>query len=160
MTGSDGAGRRHLDHVSIAGLRRMAAEVLTDDAFAYFSTGARDELTQRANAAAWGSWDIVPRVLAGRPEPDPRTTLLGSSVANPVAVAPMSAQRLAHPDGELATARAAAAAGSLMVVSTSTTVSIEELVAETGVTTWFQLYALADRDATLRMARRAQSARA
>ena len=73
-------------------------------------------------------------------------------------VAPMASQRMAHPDGELATARAAAAAGTIMIVSTSTMVPIEEIGAVPGVKFWFQLYPFTDFEATVAMIERALAA--
>jgi isopentenyl diphosphate isomerase/L-lactate dehydrogenase-like FMN-dependent dehydrogenase len=86
------------------------------------------------------------------------TTILGHPIALPIMVAPMAAQRMAHPDGELATARAAAAAGTIMVVSTSTMVPIEEIGAVPGVAFWFQLYPFSDFEATVAMIERAIAA--
>jgi len=134
----------HLAAVSIAGLERMAAETLSDDAFAYYSSGARDEFTQRANRAAWDSWCFVPRVLIDSRSAKVATTILGTAVSSPIMVAPMAAQRMAHPDGELATARAAARSGSIMVLSMSSSEPIET-VAAIGGSLWLQLYVSHDR---------------
>lgn len=142
----------------LAGFERAAAELLPADALAYFATGARDEVTLRSNVAAWSSWAFLPRVLVDVSRVLTATTALGTPVWTPILVAPMAAQRLAHPDGELATARAAAAAGSIMVVSTSTTVPIETLTAVEGLTVWFQLYPFADRARTVALVRRAEAA--
>lgn len=148
----------HLASVSIDGLERIAAEVLPDDAYAYFSTGARDELTQRSNVAAWRAHLLVPRVVTGDAVPELRTTVLGSELAVPLLIAPMAAQGLAHPDGELATARAAAAAGAGMIVSTSSHTPLEQLTTVPSSMTWFQLYPAKDEGATRGMVDRARAA--
>ena len=86
------------------------------------------------------------------------TTVLGQPIALPIMVAPMSVQKLAHPDGELATARAAAEAGTVMIVSTSTTTPIEEIAAVPDLAFWFQLYPFPDFEETVGMIDRAVAA--
>lgn len=132
-------------------------EVLPPDAYAYYSSGARDEQTLARNEAAWREWEFRPRVLVDVSTVRTTVPMLGVEAA-PFAIAPMAAQRLAHPDGELATARAAAAAGAVMVVSTSTNTPIEELTAVPGLTAWFQLYLFPDRDHSASIVRRAADA--
>lgn len=145
-----------LGAVSLNGLERMAAEALPDDAYAYFSTGARDEYTQRANRAAWDAWALVPQVLTDTSNATTATTILGRAVQSPIMVAPMAAQRLAHPDGELAVARAAAEAGSIMILSMSSTEPIEAVTAVDGVTVWLQLYVPHDAAALAKLVGRAE----
>lgn len=159
-TGGDGVdgAPAHLASVSIDGLERIAAELLPDDAYAYFSTGARDELTQRGNIAAWRAHLLVPRVVTGDARPDLSTTVLGSPLSLPLLIAPMAAQGLAHPLGELATARAAAAAGAGMIVSTSSHTPLEQLATVPSALTWFQLYPAKDAGATAGMIDRARAA--
>lgn len=148
----------HLRAVSIAGLERMAAETLPDDAFAYFSTGARDEVTQRANRVAWDSWSIVPSVLVDTSAITTTMTVLGTPVRSPVIIAPMAAQRRAHPDGELATARAAAKGGCIMVLSMSANESVEAVCAVSGVIVWLQLYVTTDHGHSRELIARASAA--
>lgn len=147
-----------LEGVSLNGLERMAAETLPDDAFSYYSTGARDEYTQRANRAAWDAWALVPHVLTDTSSLTTATTILGQTVQTPVMVAPMAAQRLAHPDGELAVARAAAEAGSIMILSMSSTEPIETVTAVDNVSVWLQLYVPHDRVALAALVARAERA--
>jgi 4-hydroxymandelate oxidase len=129
-----------LEKVSLAGLERMAREVLSEDAWAYYSTGARDEYSQRAAQPAWDVWSLVPRVLQDATANNVATTILGQPVLSPIMVAPMAAQRLAHPEAELATARAAASAGSIFVLSMSANEPIEVVSAIDNSHTWLQLY--------------------
>lgn len=144
--------------VSLAGFERIAAEILPDDAYAYFSTGARDEFTQRANRSAWDAWALVPRVLRDTSAASTATTVLGREVSSPIMIAPMAAQRLAHPEGELATGRAAATAGSILVLSMSSTESIESVSAVSGAPLWLQLYIPQDSRALNALVDRAEGA--
>jgi 4-hydroxymandelate oxidase len=132
---------------------------LDRDAHAYYATGAGDELTLRANRAAWGHWRIRPRVLRDVGAVDTATTVLGTPVRAPVLVAPAAYQRLADDDGERAMARGAAAAGTVMTLSTMSTVSMEDVAtAAPGSPRWFQLYVHVDRGDTERLVDRAEAA--
>ncbi|WP_245673790.1 MULTISPECIES: alpha-hydroxy acid oxidase [Actinoplanes] len=123
----------------------------------FVAGGSEAETTLAANRAAFDRVTVVPRVLTGGPAPDPGATLAGTRSALPLAVAPMAYQRLLHPEGELATARAAAAAGVPFVISTLSSVTVEELSAAGGEQ-WFQLYWLRDDLATVELVRRAEDA--
>ena len=117
-----------------------------------------NEATLRANRAAYERLTLAYRVLVDVSHRDPATTVLGTPVAFPVLVAPTAFQRLAHPEGELATARAAGAAGTVMVLSTLSTTSMEEVVAVATGPVWFQLYVYKDRKVTEGLVRRAEEA--
>jgi isopentenyl diphosphate isomerase/L-lactate dehydrogenase-like FMN-dependent dehydrogenase len=123
---------------------RRAAEVLDAGVHGYFAGGAGDERTLRDNVAAFGRWRLRPRVLVDVSAADPATTVLGRRVSMPVLVAPTALHRLAHPDGEAGTARAAAAAGTVFTLSTLATARPRD-VAVDGAPQWFQLYVLRDR---------------
>lgn len=121
-------------------------EVLGGPAHGYFAGGAGDEITLRDNTAAWSRYALRPRVLVDVSTRDPRTTLLGVERPHPIVVAPMAYQRHAHPDGESALARAAAATDSTMVLSSQTTTSPEDVAAAApSGNRWFQLYVFKDR---------------
>jgi isopentenyl diphosphate isomerase/L-lactate dehydrogenase-like FMN-dependent dehydrogenase len=127
-----------------------AARAKVDPAvWCYFEGGAGDEVTLRENVAAYGRWRFRPRMLVDVSEVTPATTLLGTPVAMPLGVAPFAMQRLVDPEGEVATARAAAGAGVLMCVSTLTTSSHAQIAAAGPGPRWVQLYVLADRRRTL-----------
>jgi 4-hydroxymandelate oxidase len=116
-------------------------------------------VTLRANEAGLARLALVPRVLRGAAELRLETTLLGARAALPVLLAPTAFHRLAHPDGERATARAAAAAGAIMIVSMASTVSIEEVAAAAPeANLWFQLYVQPDLAFTEAIVRRAEAA--
>jgi 4-hydroxymandelate oxidase len=140
-----------LANATLAEMEAFAAALLPTYALDYYASGARDEQTFRGNLAAWERWWLVPRTLVDVSQVSLATTVLGHPIALPIMVAPMSSQKLAHPDGELATARAAAEAGTIMIVSTSATVAIEEIAAVPGVATWFQLYPFPDFEETVGM---------
>lgn len=147
-----------LANATLAEMETFAAGLLPTNALDYYASGARDELTFNGNLAAWARWWFVPRMLVDVSKVSLSTTILGHPIALPILVAPMASQKMAHPDGELATARAAAAAGTIMIVSTSTMVPIEEIGAVPGVNFWFQLYPFSDFEATIAMIERAVAA--
>ena len=126
----------------------LARERLDDMAWEYFRGGAGDESTLRENRAAFDRLKLLPRVLVDVTNVDASTTVLGTPVAAPVLVAPVALQKLAHPDGEAATARAAAAAGTIMVLSTSATMRPAPDAAAADVPRWFQIYVFRDRGVT------------
>jgi 4-hydroxymandelate oxidase len=132
---------RALAAVTLTDFEPIAKERMHPAAFDYVAGGAWDEVSLADNLAAWRRYRLRPRVLVDVADVDPATTLLGERAAIPVATAPMAAHGLAHPDGELASARAAAAAGVPFTLSTMSSRSIEEVAAATpGGTNWFQLY--------------------
>jgi 4-hydroxymandelate oxidase len=130
---------------------------LPADVFDYIAGGSGREWTLRENLRAYGRWVLRPRVLVDVSSVDLQTTVLGQPVTMPILLAPTSFHRLAHPDGEAATARAAKEAGTIMAVSTLSTVTIEDIAA-VGAARWFQLYVMEDRDLTAGLVRRAHSA--
>lgn len=134
---------------TLAEYEREALARMSPEALGYIEGGAGDEVTLADNVAAWRRWALRPRVLVGAGDCDPGVTVLGVRRPHPVIVAPTAFQRLAHPDGEVAIARAAAATGTVMCVSTFASAgaaTVAEGVPE--VARWFQLYALTDRGAT------------
>jgi 4-hydroxymandelate oxidase len=123
----------------------------------YFASGAQDETTVAANEAAFRGRTLVPRVLRGCPPPRLETSVLGQTAAMPVLIAPTAFHRLACPDAEVATGRAAAAADVIMIAAMLSTVTIEEIAA-TGAKLWFQLYIQPDLAFTESLVRRAEAA--
>jgi isopentenyl diphosphate isomerase/L-lactate dehydrogenase-like FMN-dependent dehydrogenase len=132
--------------VNIWDYERLAEEKLDANAHAYFAGGAGDELTLRDNVAAFERRKLRPRVLVDVREVTTATTVLGTEVALPVLIAPLAMQRMAHPDGEEATARAAAAAGTVMCLSSAATCAPGALPA-TGPR-WYQVYVWRPRSRT------------
>ena len=135
--------------VNVADYFEAAAAKVDPKVWCYFEGGAGDEVTLRANAAAFGRWSLRPRVLLDVGEVTTATTVLGTPVSMPLLVAPIAMQRLLDPEGEVATARAAAALGTLMCVSTITSSSHAEIATAGDGPRWLQLYVLTDRQRTL-----------
>ncbi|MFC5289036.1 lactate 2-monooxygenase [Actinokineospora guangxiensis] len=138
-------------------LEEAAREKLEPAPFGYVAGGAGSGATVRANRAAFDRWSLVPRMLAEATERDLSTTVLGTAMPAPVLLAPVGVQSIVHPDGELATARAAAALGVPMVLSTVSSYSMEE-VAEVGGPRWFQLYWPNEPDVCASLLHRAKAA--
>lgn len=136
--------------LNVSDYEAAAAERLDAGTYGYYAGGAGDEVTLRDNVEAYRRWQLRPRVLVDVDEPSTATTILGREVSMPLLVAPMAYQRLAHPDGEVAMARAVAAAGTIMCLSTLATSTAED-VAATGVPRWFQLYVFRDAGVTTRL---------
>jgi isopentenyl diphosphate isomerase/L-lactate dehydrogenase-like FMN-dependent dehydrogenase len=109
--------------LNVSDYERLAEQALDEAAFGYFAGGAGDEHTVRHNREAFDRWRLRPRVLVDVSSVTTAATVLGEELAIPVIVAPVAYQRVAHRDGELATARAAAAAGTIMCLSTFATAS-------------------------------------
>src|SRR5947208_5715839 len=127
----------------------LAEQKLDTNADAYFAGGAGDEVTLRDNLAAFERRRLRPRVLVDVSSISTATAVLGTDVALPILIAPLALQGMAHPDGELATARAAAAAGTIMCLSTAATARPAEVAAAApGAPKWFQVYVFADRAIT------------
>src|SRR5262249_24499577 len=129
----------------------------------FIAGGADDEITLRANEAAFARIGLVPRVLRGSGAPKLDSTLLGCQASMPVILAPTVFHRLIHPDGERATARAAAATRTILTVSMGSTMAIEQVAAaarevDPEASFWFQLYLQPDLGFTEALIRRAEAA--
>ena len=144
--------------VNLGDIEARAFERLPRETVDYFAGGAEDEVTLRANRAAFDALLLRPRYLVDVSERNLRTTVLGTPVEFPVLLAPTGFQQLAHPDGELATARAAHRAGTLMILSTFSTVSLEDVQRASAAPKWFQLYVHKDRGLTRSLVTRAHLA--
>lgn len=127
-------------------------------AYDYYAGGAGDERTLADNRAAFDRIALRPRVLTGVERPETAIELLGHSLALPVALTPTAFNRLGDPEGELAAARAAGAAGTLMCCSTIGSYPLEEIAAAATGPLWFQLYVYRDREVTRDLVRRAETA--
>lgn len=125
-------------------LEDRARERLPEEVYRYVRQGSADSVAADEAVGAWDRWRLVPRVLRDVTEVGIATTLLGTEMRAPVAVAPTTLQRAAHPDGEVAMARAVKAAGSLLVVSSNAGTPFHE-IGVTGVPWWLQMYLTADR---------------
>lgn len=153
--------------ISSEELEARAREELAPEAFGYVAGGAGAERTIASNDRAFDRWRLVPRVLRDVETRDLSTTLFGQQFSVPFLLAPIGAQEIIHPEGDMASARAAASLCVPFVHSTQGSASIEE-VAEAmdgsgggeggGTPRWFQLYWSADRDLTANLTERAEKA--
>jgi 4-hydroxymandelate oxidase len=139
-------------------LEALARERLPRMVYDYYAGGAEDEVTLRGNRAAYRRLALRPRVLVDVQGVDTSLELLGHRLRHPILLAPTAFQRLAHPDGELATARAAKRTGAILVASTLSNCTIEEIAAQAMGALWFQLYVFQDRALTRDIVCRAEEA--
>jgi 4-hydroxymandelate oxidase len=145
---------------SVAGLADFelaARRVTSAEIHDFVCGGAEAELTLAHNRSALDAVQLVPRLFVGVSNVSTAAAPLGTASTLPMAIAPMAYQRLLHPDGELATARAAAQAGVPFTIAMLASQTIEE-IAKTGAATWFQLYWLRDRGLTRELVQRAEAA--
>ncbi|XP_059324335.1 2-Hydroxyacid oxidase 1 isoform X1 [Ammospiza nelsoni] len=145
--------------VCIADFEEYARSFLPKSVYDYYSSGADDQETLAENVAAFSRWKLYPRVLRDVSVMDLSTSVLGHRVTVPVCVAATAMQRMAHPLGETATARACQAVGTGMMLSSWATSSMEEVAAAApAALRWLQLYAYKERRVTAALVRRAESA--
>lgn len=137
---------------------QAAARALPKMAYDYYRGGADSGATLAANRNALDHMALRPRVLVDVSQRSAALKLGGHALSLPVIVAPMACQKLAHKQGEIALARAAAAAGTIFTASTLSNCTLEEIAASTDAPKWFQLYVHKDRDVTAELVRRAQQA--
>jgi L-lactate dehydrogenase (cytochrome) len=146
--------------VAAADLERRAVEAMEPRAANYVGAGAGSEATMRTNAEAFARHRIVPRMLRDVSARDLATTVLGTTMPAPLLLAPIGVQKVVHEEGELATARAAAAVGVPMIASTASHFTLEEIAAAGGAEAprWFQLYWPNDPELARSMVERAERA--
>jgi lactate 2-monooxygenase len=128
--------------VAVGALQERARERLSEGAFGYVAGGAGSERTMAANLRAFERWEIVPRMLRDVSSRDLSCSILGTELPAPVLLAPIGVQSIVHPEGELATGRAAAAQGLPAILSTAASHSIEQVAEAMGSSgaRWYQLY--------------------
>jgi 4-hydroxymandelate oxidase len=146
------------DFLNLAELEALAEKRIPQSAWDYYASGADDELTLRRNREAYQALSLHYRVLVDVSARNLETTLLGHKVSMPIAVAPTAFHRLAHPEGELASVRAAGDAGTLFVLSTLSNTRVEAVAEAARGPLWFQLYVYKDREATRELVRRVEAA--
>ena len=147
-----------MELINLYDFEAIARANLSRMAFDYYSSGAHDEITLRENHAAYDRIKLRYRVLRDISQRDLSATVLKQRISMPILVAPTAFQRMAHPDGEVATARAAGKAGTIMILSTLSTSSIEDVMEAAIGPVWFQLYVYKDRGTTAALVERAESA--
>jgi (S)-mandelate dehydrogenase len=150
------AAARVLRAWNIEDLRRIAKRRLPQAVFDFFDGAAEDEITLRANRAAFERLRIAPKYLAGVARIDTSTTILGARSALPIAVGPTGGIGFGWPFADVGVARAAAAAGIPYTLSTMATASIERIAREAGGRLWFQAYIFRQRSMTMGLIERAR----
>ena len=145
--------------VSIEDWEQKAREILPDGPFDYIAGGSGAEETLASNRTAFSKWAIVPRMMRDVENRTMGITLYNQALRTPIMLAPVGMQAIAHPEGELATARAARDAGVPLVVSTVSAHSMEQIAEVMGdAPRWFQLYWSNDREVSASMVKRAEAA--
>lgn len=146
------------DVLNLRELEAAARAALPKMAWDYYASGADDERALRRSVEAFEELWLHYRVLVDVAVRNLSTTVLGEPLALPIAIAPTAFHKLAHPDGELATVRAAGDAGTLMILSTLSNTAVEQVVAAATGPVWFQLYVYRDRAATKALVERVEAA--
>ena len=144
--------------LSLAEFEPLAQLCMSEMAYAYITGGAADELTLSANCEDWKRIRLAPRVLVDVSNLDLQTEILGEKFRFPVLLAPAAFHRLCHAEGEMATVAGANQCGAGMVLSSFSTVAVEEVTAAAANPVWFQLYFQEDKTLTQEMVRRAEAA--
>ncbi|KAJ2158990.1 Hydroxyacid oxidase 1 [Coemansia sp. RSA 552] len=146
--------------VSLDDFEQHAERSLDRNALDYYRSGAQDMITVRENQRAFDRIIVRPRILRDVSRLDTSTSVQGQEISSPICIAPTAMQRMAHPDGECATARAAQRKNTCMVLSSWSTTSIEDvaqsMVPGKNTPKWMQLYIYKDRVATRKLIERAQ----
>src|SRR5918994_160220 len=135
----------------------LAKERLPKEEYDYIAGGATDEISVDRNRRAYASWAFRPRVLRDVSALDLSTTVLGTKVNLPVLIAPCGGHRRAHPEGELATHRAATVCGSILAVSANSNTSFEDLANAAAGHLWVQLYPFRNKEITKDWLKRAKA---
>ncbi len=128
------------DAINVFDFEPVAKRKLLPGHYTYLSMGVQDEFTLRANREAFGKLQLRPRRLVDVRDLDTSTEVLGTKLSCPIALAPVGAQKAFHPDGELAVARAARRKDHVQILSTGTSIRIQEVAQARGAPIWFQLY--------------------
>ena len=144
--------------INLAAWEQAARGRLDPMAWGYYASGARDQITLSENQAAFRRIALHYKVMVDVSRRSTATTVLGTPVSTPILVAPTAFHKLAHPEGEVATAKGASAADTIMVLSTLSNTDMEAVVAASARPVWFQLYIYKDRGATKALVERAEAA--
>jgi 4-hydroxymandelate oxidase len=151
--------------LNVAAYQEAASTIVDPVHYDFFAGAARDEITMRANESAFQRLCLLPRILRGSDHRDHSVELFGARASMPILLSPTAFHKLAHPDGELATARAAALADTIMIISMASTVAVEDIAAAARAAVpgrdpslWLQLYLQPDLDFTEAIVRRGEAA--
>ncbi|XP_038995072.1 peroxisomal (S)-2-hydroxy-acid oxidase GLO4-like isoform X1 [Hibiscus syriacus] len=143
--------------VNVNEFKELARKALPKMYYDFYTGGAEDQYTLQNNEEAFRRITIRPRILRDVRSIDLSTTVLGYNISMPVLIAPTSMHKLANPEGEIATARAASACNTIMVLSTGSTCSLEEVASSCSAIRFFQLYVYKRRDISAKLVQKAES---
>ena len=146
------------DFLNLLEIQELAEKKLTKNAFDYYASGADDEITLRENHAAFERIPLYYHVLVDVHERQMETKILGYPIKLPLIISPTAFHKMACPDGEIATARAASKMGTIMILSSLSNTDVEEVVKASDNPIFFQLYVYKDRGATKALVHRAEAA--
>ncbi|MGJ8618909.1 MAG: alpha-hydroxy acid oxidase [Methylophilaceae bacterium] len=136
----------------------LASRFIEPATLAYIAGGSADGKTMQKNLDAFNDVELLQRALVDCTQGTTQTTLLGQTLQHPIMLAPVAAQKLVHPEGEIATAQAANALEAGMIASTLSSASLEEIAKNTQAAKWFQLYFQSRKNDTLQLIKRAEQA--
>ncbi|GAA6325687.1 lactate oxidase [Fusobacterium ulcerans] len=131
---------KEINIINFTMLEEEAKKIIPAGGYGYINGGAEDEWTLRMNTEAFNHKQIVPRSLTDVEKPDLTTTIYGEKISMPIFMTTVASHGLAHKDGEIATAKGTAAAGTIMGISTYSTKSLDEIMTASTGPKWFQLY--------------------
>ncbi|XP_034208456.1 peroxisomal (S)-2-hydroxy-acid oxidase GLO4 isoform X1 [Prunus dulcis] len=142
--------------VNVNEFQELARQALPKMYYDFYTGGAEDQHTLKENVAAFRRIMLRPRVLVDVSRIDMSTTILGYKISAPIMIAPTAMHQLAHPEGEVATARAAAACNTIMILSNMSTCTVEEVASSCNAVRFFQLYVLKRRDISAQIVHRVE----
>ncbi len=146
------------DALDVFELRDAAQRLVPSAHWGYLQSGVDGDVTVRANEAAYSRYELRGRRFVDVSRIDFSTTVLGMHLASPVFFCPIGSLRAFHPEGEVAVARAARTRGALQILSTQTSLPLEDVAAARGAPVWFQLYTTNRFEVTRKLLKRAESA--
>jgi 4-hydroxymandelate oxidase len=158
QTQTAASGAAQAEAVCLSDFEPLAKAKMQPMSWEFLNAGAGDEFTVQWNKEAYQRIRLKPRVLVDVSQVDTRVTLLGQEHAFPILLAPVAAQKLVHPDGELGAVRGAGAAHVAMVLSSYSSASLEDVVAAAKIPLWLQFYAQTDHGSTRELVQRAEAA--
>lgn len=147
-----------MEPITVKDFEKLASEKIDRNAWDYYSSGANDEITLRGNCSAFEKIFLKYRVLVDVSKRDLSTEILGNKISMPLIIAPTAFHKMAHHDGEVATVKAAGRSDTIMILSTLSNSSIEEVASAAAGPVWFQLYVFKDREVTKDLIKRAENA--
>lgn len=147
-----------MDLINIYDYEKEALKKLPKMVGDYYASGANDEITLQENHRAYDRLKLKYKVLRDISERDISSSILGQDISMPLIIAPTAFHKMAHPQGEIATAQGVGNMNTIMILSTLSTCSIEEVTQSTTSSIWFQLYIYRDREATRELVKKAEKA--